>query len=139
MWFRRCMPEILQFVFHNQVLMPSLVRFQELIFRSSKDVSTQSRLQLITIGAKNITDRNNFLGNSLEIGNALPCRKNCFQELFGPVIVIKSVMESLAGKVLFLFVSEKPGKAPPLSVQLHSRDKISGIIPVNNRSSELNR
>ena len=39
-------------------------------------------------------------------------------------------MESLAGKVLFLFVSEKPGKAPPLSAQLHSRDNFSGIIPV---------
>ena len=36
-----------------------------------------------------------FLGNYLEIGNALPYRKNCFQELFGPVIVIKSVMESV--------------------------------------------
>ena len=45
-----------------------------------------------------------ILGNYLEIGNALPYRKICFQELFGPVIVIKSVMENLAGKVPFLFV-----------------------------------
>ena len=59
-----------------------------------------------------------ILGNYLEIGNALPYRKNCFQELFRPVIVIKSVMENLAGKVLFLFVPEKSGKAPPLSAQL---------------------
>ena len=55
------------------------------------------------------------------------------------MVVIKSAMESLAGKVLFLFVSEKPGKAPPLSAQLHSRDKFSGIIPVKKRSSELNQ
>ena len=27
-------------------------------------------------------------------------------------------MENLAGKVLFLFALEKPGKAPPLSAQL---------------------
>ena len=68
---------------------------------------------------KIITDRIIILGNYLEIGNALPYQKNCFQELFGPVIVIKSVMENLAGKVLFfLFVPEKPGKAPPLSAQL---------------------
>ena len=65
-----------------------------------------------------------ILGNYLEIGNALPYRKNCFQEIFGPVIVIKSVMENLAGKVLF-FVCP--------------RDKLSGIIPVKTRSSELNR
>ena len=59
-----------------------------------------------------------ILGNYLEIGNALPYRKNCFQELFGPVIVIKSVMENLAGKVLFSCLCRKPGKAPPLSTQL---------------------
>ena len=57
-----------------------------------------------------------ILGNYLEIGNALPYRKNCFQELFGPIILIKSVMENLAGN--FFFVPEKPGKAPPLSAQL---------------------
>ena len=65
-----------------------------------------------------------ILGNYLEIGNALPYRKNCFQELFGPVIVIKSVMENLAGKVLFFVCA---------------RDKLSGIIPVKTQSSELNR
>ena len=59
-----------------------------------------------------------ILGNYLEIGNALPYRKNCFQELFRKVIVIKSVMGNLAGEVPFLFVPEKPGKAPPLSAQL---------------------
>ena len=57
-----------------------------------------------------------ILGNYLEIGNALPYRKNCFQELFGPVIVIKSVMENLAGKVLFFvcardkFIGNHSGK-----------------------------
>ena len=54
-----------------------------------------------------------ILGNYLEIGNVLPYRKNSFQELFGPVIVIKLVMENLAGKVLFLVCA---------------RDKLSGII-----------
>ena len=58
-----------------------------------------------------------MLGNYLEISNALPYRKNCFQELFGLVIVIELVMENLAGKFPF-FVLEKPGKAPPLSAQL---------------------
>ena len=33
-----------------------------------------------------------ILRNYLEIGNGLPYRKNCFQELFGSVIPIKSVM-----------------------------------------------
>ena len=79
-----------------------------------------------------------YLGNYLEIGNAFPYRKNCFQELFGPIIVIESAMESLAGKVLFC-LSEKLGKAPPLSAQLHSRDTFSGIIPVKKRSSDLDR
>ena len=83
-----------------------------------------------------------ILGNYLEIGNALPYRKNCFQELFGPVIAIKSVRENLAGKVFFLFVPEKPGKAPPLSAQLSLASGLvlaqaffwgfSGIIPVKN-------
>ena len=45
-----------------------------------------------------------ILGNYWEIGNALSYRKNCFQELFGPEIAIKSVMENLAAKVLFWFV-----------------------------------
>ena len=32
------------------------------------------------------------LENYLEIGNGLPNRKNCFGEVFGPVMGIKSVM-----------------------------------------------
>ena len=54
-----------------------------------------------------------ILGNYLEIGNALPYRKNCFQELLGPVIVIKSVMESLAGKVLSFLCWKSLGKPHP--------------------------
>ena len=42
-----------------------------------------------------------ILRNYLEIGNALPYRKNCFQELFGSVIPIKSVMDKLAGNFFF--------------------------------------
>ena len=38
-----------------------------------------------------------ILRNYLEIGNALPYRKNGFQELFGSVIPIKSVMDAWAG------------------------------------------
>ena len=43
-----------------------------------------------------------ILRNYLEIGNALPYRKNCFQQLFGSVIPIKSVMDKLAGNLFFL-------------------------------------
>ena len=44
-----------------------------------------------------------ILRNYLEIGNALPYRKNCFQELFGSVIPIKSVMDAWAG--IFFLIS----------------------------------
>ena len=108
-----------------------------------------------------------ILGIYLEIGNALPYRKNRFQELFGPVIVIKSVMEHLAGKVLFFVCAGKTWEsptplrpAPPSNVgqsgiraracsgpdcrsaqtsRAYSRDNFSGIVPVKTRSSELNR
>ena len=39
--------------------------------------------------------------NYLEIGNALPYRKKCFQELFGSVIPIKSVMDKSVGNFIF--------------------------------------
>ena len=38
----------------------------------------------------------------MEIGNALPYRKNGFQKLFGSVIPIKSVMDAWAGIFCFL-------------------------------------
>ena len=42
-----------------------------------------------------------ILRDYLEIGNALPYRKNYFQELFGSVIPIKSVMDAWAGIFFF--------------------------------------
>ena len=42
-----------------------------------------------------------ILGNYLEIGNALPYRKNCSWELFGSVIRIKLVMAIAAGNFFF--------------------------------------
>ena len=52
-----------------------------------------------------------ILRNYLEIGNALPYRKNCFQELFGSVIPIKSVMAIAAGNFFGGFSALRP--SPP--------------------------
>ena len=94
-----------------------------------------------------------MLGNYLEIGNALPYRKNGFQELFGLVIVIKSVMENLAGKCLFCAGKALPRPFSGVRKSLPFAQSAGGgsddsefgiksvqkIIPVKIRSSELNR
>ena len=46
-----------------------------------------------TIATGKITTELIPLENYMEIGNGLPNRKNCFGELFGPVMGIKSVMD----------------------------------------------
>ena len=130
-------------------------------FRVLDDRSSARRLHLPSV-QKLLPTGIFILGNYFEIGNALPYRKNCFQELFGPVIVIKSVMENLAGKFLSFCAGkawESPTPlrpAPPSNVGqsgiraracsglflgsgnlclLHSRPEEAVTI----RSSELNR
>ena len=92
-----------------------------------------------------------MLRNYLEIGNALPYRKNCFQELFGSVIPIKSVMDKLAGNFFFpipFFFWR--GVLVLLPTHLLHLSRISGqnysgknsefrIIQVKIRKSELDR
>ena len=51
----------------------------QIISRSCGQLILKFRKQPTTIGAKMITDRIFILGNYLEIGNALPYRKNCFR------------------------------------------------------------
>ena len=67
----------------------------------SKEMALKVHVQRFTIREKLLPTGIIILRNYLEIGNALPYRKNGFQEFFGSVIPIKSVMDAWAGIVFF--------------------------------------
>ena len=64
-----------------------------------------------------------ILRNYLEIGNALPYRKNGFQELFGSVIPIKSVMDKVAGN-FFLHQKEVRAASPQSLATQNQRSEL---------------